>query len=109
MKNSYCLHEMSSFKQEGLCQDGRTPPKRCSGEQREGEISVETGLRAVVGGGGGGETLCNLTERKNQVKEGMQSSGGTGLLAPVLNEIRCIDWEGHEGMQQLPVQTWEPQ
>lgn len=46
--------------------------------------------------------------RRNKVKEGMQSSGGTGSPAPVLNEIWCIDWEGHEGMQQLPVQTWEP-
>lgn len=39
------------------------------------------------------------SERKNKVKEGMQSSGGTGPLAPVLNEIWCIDWEGLEGMQ----------
>lgn len=62
MKNSYCLHEMSSFKQEGLWSGWKDPFQEMfwGAEGRGDQCGDRT---ESCSGRGEKETLCNLKER----------------------------------------------
>lgn len=67
------------------------------GVRREGKISMEAGLRAAA-----------VRRRKESCATWREERSKTGDAKKWWNRVPDPK-EGHEGMQTLPGQTWEPQ